>query len=182
MNRSLPMVLPWLAPLLMGSACSQPPSSGQVATIDSLIVANHAALLTLRELDHQRYRRLDSLNRTHGQAIRARFSDTLRPEEARLLAPVYLGLLEAARMGQDQVSLLQRTEQRDQRLYLLKEDLLAARIPLREAAAYIDLERQAQAYDHQQLLTAIANYRAAQGVWEQCDSVEYVLSQADQQP
>jgi uncharacterized membrane protein len=182
MNRSLPMVLPWLAPLLMGTACSQPPSSGQVATVDSLIVANHAALLTLRELDHRRYQRLDSLNRTHGQAIRARLSDTLRPGEARVLATVYLGLREAALMVRDQVSLLQRAEQRDQRLYLLKEDLLADRLPLREAAAYIDLERRVQAYDHQQLLTAIANYRAAQGAWEQCDSVEYVLAQADKQP
>jgi hypothetical protein len=182
MNRSLPMVLPWLAPLLMGTACSQQVSSGQVAAIDSLIMANRAAMFTLRELDHQRYQRLDSLHGVYGPAIRARFADTLRPAEARLLAPIYLGLREAARMGHDQASLLQRIEQREQRLVVLKEDLTADRLTVHDAAAYIDLEHRAQAYDHLQLLTAIENYRAAQGVWEQCDSMEHVLAQAGQQP
>jgi hypothetical protein len=182
MKPSLPMVLPWLATLLLSAACSRPASPGQVATIDSLIMANRAAMLTLRELDHQRYRRLDSLHGVHGPAIRARFADTLRPAEARLLAPIYLGLREAARMGNDQVALLQRIEQRDQRLVVLREDLATARIPLPDAAACIDLERRAQAYDHRQLLTAIENYRMAQGVWEQCDSVEHVLAHAGQQP
>ncbi len=173
-------VVLWLAALLLGTACRQPASPVELATVDSLIVANQAALLTLRELDVARFDRLDSVQRTHGQAIRERFADTLRPAEARLLATLYLGLRDAAHMGAEQGTLLQRIAERDQRLELLKQDLMDGRIPRADVRPFIEQERRAQAFDHEQVLTTIGNYRRAQLLWEQCDSLEHVLQQAAQ--
>ncbi|MEZ4757276.1 MAG: hypothetical protein R2817_10655 [Flavobacteriales bacterium] len=180
MNHPLPTVALWLAGLLFCPACKQPASPGQLAAVDSLIVANQAALLTLRELDATRFDRLDSLLRIQGPALRQRFQDTLPPAEARILAPLYLGLRDAARMGQDQTILLHRIAERDQRLQLLREDLQLVRISTDKATGIIDHERRAQAFDHEQVLATIANYRRAQQLWEQCDSLGRVLAQADQ--
>lgn len=178
MNHLLPTVALWLAGLLLCTACKQPASPGQLAVVDSLIVANQAALLTLRELDATRFDRLDSLLRIQGPALRQRFQDTLAPAEARMLAPLYLGLRDAARMGKDQILLLQRIAERDQRLQLLREDLQLVRIGSDKATGIIDLERRAQGFDHEQVLAVIANYRRAQHLWEQCDSLRTVLAEA----
>jgi hypothetical protein len=180
MNHPLPTVSLWLAGLLLCPACKQPASPGQLTAVDSLIVANQAALLTLRELDGSRFLRLDSMLHAKGPAIRRRFSDTLQPSEAQLLAPLYLGLRDAARMGSDQADLLQRIAARDERLQILREDLRQVRMGSNKAAGIIDLERRAQAFDHEQVLTTIDNYRRAQQLWEQCDSLDRVLAQADQ--
>lgn len=165
--------------LLVGApACRQATDPAMAMTVDSLLSVNNSALLTLQELDDARYDHLDSIFQQQRPQFAARFLDTLLPSEADHLGSQFLVLRDALRMGQNQRALIDRLNERSDRLSVLELDLSAGAISTRELEQAIALERTLLEFDHAQVLSVIENYRAAQRAWELRDTVTALLAVA----
>ena len=167
--RTLPIAA--FATCVLWTACSQPPDPAQLAAVDQLITVTDAALLTLNELDRNRYLRSDSLLAQQQAGFEARFDDTLDRATALALGSQYIVLRAAEQMGTDHERVIAEIANASERLRNLRIDLAAGAIEPKSAGALIAAEQQ----QHSALIDAvhhvIDNYKLVQQAWDRRDSV-----------
>lgn len=166
--------LAWGA-LAMGCAPATP-DPAQLSTVDSLITTTAAALFTLNELDAGRYHRLDSTYEATSSVFRARFTDTLDRNSARVLGDQYLLLRGARRLGADHLRVANDLRSTSERLHALRNDLAQGAIAPEKALDLIGRESTQHAALTDEVYLVIANYRAVQQAWDRRDTVEQLLS------
>lgn len=183
MNRgALYTTLAALTLWVLATGCQHTTAPQHVTTVDSLLTTTNGALLTLRELDPARYDHLDSVYQALLPAFLASFKDTLPADQAHLLVDRFLAMRAAARMGNDQRTLEQRLAFRMARLDTLRVDMAAGALADGAVRAAIQAEQRLANFEHEQVLSALDNYRLAQQVWDQRDTVRSLLSDRSSSP
>lgn len=173
--RTLPILA--FAMYALVAACNQAPDPAQLNAVDQLISATDAALLTLNELDRERYLRTDSLLSAQRSGFAARFDDTLDRTAALALGSQYIVLRAAERMGADHERILADIGSASERLRDLRNDLASGAIEPKNAITLIATEQQ----QHSVLIGAvhrvIDNYKLVQQAWERRDSVAVLFAE-----
>lgn len=172
--RTLPV--PAFALCALVAACSQAPDPAQLTAVDQLISATDAALLTLNELDRERYLRTDSLLSEQQSGFAARFDDTLDRTAALALGSQYVVLRAAEQMGADHERVLAEIGSASERLRSLRNDLAAGAIEPKSAIALIATEQQQHAALIGAVHRVIDNYKLVQQAWDRRDSVAVLLA------
>ena len=159
-------------------ACAEAPDTAQITAVDQLISATDGAMLTLNELDRERYVRSDSLFTLQQAGFADRFNDTLDREAATALGNQFLALRTASVMGEDHVRVLDDLIASGERLRALRSQLAQGTMRRTEGANAIAAE---QAH-HTALIVGVHavmdNYRVLQRAWDRRDSVANWLADA----
>jgi hypothetical protein len=159
-------------------ACAEAPDTAQITAVDQLISATDGAMLTLNELDRERYQRSDSLFTMQQASFADRFADTLGRDVAKTLGNQFLALRTASVMGEDHVRVLDDLIASGERLRALRTQLAQGTMRRAEGANAIAAE---QAH-HTALIVGVHavmdNYRVLQRAWDRRDSVSNWLADA----
>lgn len=155
--------------------CRTPPDTAQLRTVDSLITAVDAAMLTLNELDRSRYSRTDSLFQTQLPKFTARFADTLDRATADALANQFITLRSAATMARDHEQVLTDLGTTAERLRALRLDLQNGSMEQAKGKEAILTERAAWSLLETNLLGIIDNYRMLQRSWDNVASIDPMI-------
>lgn len=159
-------------------ACAEAPDTAQITAVDQLISATDGAMLTLNELDRERYVRSDSLFIAQQGAFTNRFTDTLGRDAASALGKQFLALRTSAAMGRDHVRVLDDLIASGDRLRRLRTQLAQGSMRRADGASAIAAE---QAH-HTALIVGVHgvmdNYRVLQRAWDRRDSVANWLADA----
>lgn len=156
-------------------ACRTPPATAQLRTVDSLITAVDAAMLTLDELDRSRYTRTDSLFQAQRPLFAARFADTLDRATADALANQFITLRSAATMARDHEQVLTDLGTTSERLRALRLDLQNGTMKPSKGKEAILTERAAWSLLETNLLGIIDNYRMLQRSWDNVASINPMI-------
>jgi hypothetical protein len=157
-------------------SCSEAvPSAAQLNTVDSLVTATDAAVLTLNELDQGRYDRMDTLFQQHQARFLERFKDTLDPNSAHVLGDQFLQLRSARQLGEDHVRVMSDIAAASERLRALRTDLANGAIDTVAAAAIITNEERRHTALLDAVRAVIANYRSVQLAWDRRVEVDSLL-------
>lgn len=159
-------------------ACAPDPDPAQLSAVDQLITATDGALLTLNELDRNRYLRADSLFALSEERFRARLSDTLAPTAAQALGSQWIALRGAAAMGKGHERILAELSAAAERLRLLRTDLAAGAISPEGGRPLIAAEQRRHAETIAGVHAVMDNYRLLQHAWDRRDTVEALLANA----
>ncbi len=157
-------------------ACAKAPDQHQLSAVDQLITATDGAALTLNELDRSRYEEAVSMLTSDSAAYAWRFSDTLRPEEARVLGSQWTTLRGASTMARDHERVLAELIASAERLRALRNDLLSGAMDAARAASIIADEQKHHTEVSAGVLVVIDNYRALQQAWDRRDSVNLLFA------
>lgn len=168
------------AALLTGAvlqSCTQPPDPAQLTAVDQLISATDGALLTLNELDHERYVRADSLFDGEEARFTARFGDTLSRPEAKALGSQWIALSRAGSMGSDHMRTLAELASTTERLRALRNDIATGACGSDDASNYIAEEQRRHIGLMGSVHAVMDNYRLLQQAWDRRDTVTALLAQ-----
>ena len=117
---------------LVGSttvSCRRAADPKEIAAVDSLITAMHAARLTLNELDTLRYAAADSILEADRARFLKRFQDTLNKADAAVLGEQFVQLREAHRRAMDHALVRNAVDEGHARLARLRNDLVGGILP-----------------------------------------------------
>lgn len=156
--------------------CRTPPDRTQLEEVQQMITAMEAAMLTLNELDAQRFDQLDSLYTERRSAFSDRFDDTLDRSSAQLLGDHFLALRDARSMAADHRRVQQEVAGTVSRLRALHTDLEAGAIEPKEAGAILAEERTQIAALDTNVHSTITNYRTAQRIRDGLMDVDSLLA------
>lgn len=158
-------------------SCDQPPDTAQLTAVDQLISATDGALLTLNELDQERYVRADSLFAGEEKDFAARFTDTLSPVEAKALGQQWIALSKAGGMGSDHMRTLTELAATTERLRTLRKDIADGAFNRDKAAPLIAEEQRRHIGLMGSVHAVMDNYRLLQQAWDRRDTVTALLAQ-----
>jgi hypothetical protein len=158
--------------------CRTAADPAQLSAVDGMITSLEAAMLTLDELDHGRYVRVDSLYTVHQQSFAQRFRDTLGRHEALLLANHFLVLRAARSMGDDHLALREHLADAAQRLRNLRQDLASGIMDHEQGAVALARERLILQDTEESVHRALDNYRTVQRAWDDRTEVGSLLADA----
>lgn len=160
----------------LGAGCK--PSSGpeHLSAVDSMLTTVEAALLTLNELDRERYTRATAQYQADAERFKERFRDTLDRATAERLGNHFRMLRAAEVMGNDHDRLVSELKMTKERLRALRRDLESGTVPSAEADRNCSAERAASANLAEHVDAVIANYRTIQRAWEERDTVETMMA------
>lgn len=164
---------------LVGStlhSCRRAADPKELATVDSLITAMHAAQLTLNELDTHRYTAADSiLERTRARFLQ-RFNDTLDMIAAEMLGDQFVQLREAHRRGMDHRLVAQAVEEGSARLTDLRTDLSNGALENEVVQQALLNEKAAAKALESSVLQVIEGHRANRRALERQPVIDSLLS------
>ncbi len=161
--------------VIMANACKRSPEAQSLQTVDSLITTVDAAILTLNELDPDRFDRATAAFSAREADLARRFQDTLKRAEAELLGDQYLALQAADEMGTDHRRTLHELRGSAERLRALRRDVMNAAMPIEEEKNAIRTEAQIQQMLRTNVEQAIANYRRIQQAWDRLPATDSLL-------
>ena len=171
----------------LGSGCkpaASPMHTGpsQLKSVDSLLTSVEAALLTLNELDRERYTRATAVYRSEALRFQERFKDTLDRPTAELLGNHFRLLRAAETMGQEHDLMLAELVVAKERLKALRQDLESGALDGQGAEVALAAERNVGKDMAEQVDAVIANYRTIQRAWEERDAVDSLLAETNNDP
>ena len=158
-------------------ACRPAPDTTQLTAVDQMITATDAAMLTLNELDHARYRLGDSLYVAQGPAFAMRFRDTLDRSAAQALGDQFIALRAAASMGAEHERVSADIIDSGERLRTLRADIANGAVASERGASLIAQEQQRHASLVDAVHRVMDNYRTLQQAWARRDTVNLLLAE-----
>jgi hypothetical protein len=181
MNRGiLYMVLIALAWGGLANACRRSADAGHLQTVESLMTTVDAAILTLNELDPQRFSRAADAFAEREELFAHRFQDTLDRHSAEVLGNQFLTMRTAHEMASDHMRTLEELQAAAQRLRALRLDVMNAAMTLEEERKAIRAEEQVQELLQTNVRQAIANYRNIQQTWDMLPATDSLLAAGTQ--
>jgi hypothetical protein len=166
----------------MGLGCKPAAGPDHLKSVDSLLTTVEAALLTLNELDRERYTRAAEVYHTDLQRFQERFKDTLDRPTAELLGNHFRLLRAAESMGEEHDRMLAELIVSKDRLKALRKDMESGAIRAPEAEGALAAERRAGSHIAVLVDAVIANYRTVQRAWEDRDAVDSLLAVTNNDP
>ncbi len=164
---------------LLGSAtvsCRRAPDPKEIATVDSLITAMHAARLTLNEFDTMSYATADSILDADRARFLERFQDTLNKAEATVLGEQFIQLREAHQRAMDHAQVLKAVDDAHARSSRLRDDLLNGALKVEQAHQALLNERAAARGIESSVLQVIEHHRANQRALDRQPLVDSLLA------
>ncbi len=161
---------------VLANACRRSAEAAHLQAVDSLITTVDAAILTLNELDPERFDRAAAAFATRAEQFQERFQDTLERAEAELLGNQFIALNAADDMAADHRRTLQELRGSAERLRALRHDVMNAAMPIYDEKNAIATEMQVQQVLRANVEQAIENYRTIQQTWEQLPRTDSLLT------
>jgi hypothetical protein len=165
-----------------GLGCKPAPGPGHLKSVDSLLTTVEAALLTLNELDRERYTRATAVYRSQAARFQERFKDTLDRPTAELLGNHFRLLRAAESMGEEHDQVLAELIVTKDRLKALRRDMESGAMHAQDADKALATEHDAGTYLAVHVDAVIANYRAVQRAWDERDAVDSLLALTNNDP
>jgi hypothetical protein len=166
----------------LGFGCKPAAGPSHLKSVDSLLTTVEAALLTLNELDRERYTRATAVYRSEAARFQERFKDTLDRPTAELLGNHFRLLRAAESMGEEHDQVLAELIVSKDRLKALRRDMESGAMNAQDADKALAAERDASAYTAVHVDAVIANYRTIQRAWEDRDAVDSLLAVTNNDP
>lgn len=170
-----------LAISALAHACRRSADESHVRTVDSLITQVEAAILTLNELDPERFSRAADAYVQRAPLFEARFRDTLDRNSAELLGNQYITMSTAGEMGHDHSRILEELHAAADRLRTLRHDVMNAAMDMEEEQKAINTEQQVHQLLQANVQQAIENYKTIQHTWELLPRTDSLLAAGTQQ-
>lgn len=165
-----------LAISALAHACRRSADEKHLQTVDSLMTNVEAAILTLNELDPQRYTRAADAYLEREPLFQVRFLDTLDRISAELLGDQFITLSTAGEMAHDHSRTLEELHAAADRLRTLRHDVMNAAMDMEEEQMAVNTEQQVQQLLQNNVQQAIENYKAVQHTWDLLPRTDSLLA------
>ncbi|HPF89956.1 MAG TPA: hypothetical protein PLL57_04810 [Flavobacteriales bacterium] len=170
---------------LVGStavSCRRAADPKEIATVDSLITAMHAAQLTLNEFDTVPYATADSILGADRARFLERFKDTLSKAEATMLGEQFVQLREAHRRAMDHAQVLRAVDDARTRSTRLRADLMSGALKDEQVRQALLDESAAARIIESSVLQVIEHHRANQRALDRQPLVDSLLATTPNEP
>ncbi len=164
----------------LANACRRSADASNMQTVDSLITIVDAAILTLNELDSERFERAAVAFAAREQQFQSRFQDTLERGSAEILGRQYLSLSASSEMAYDHMRTLEELQAAAERLRTLRHDVMNVAMTNDEEEELIATEHQVQELLQTNVRQTITNYQNIQRVWDMLPVTDSLLAAGSQ--